>query len=63
MANAMTDHPTDTPAERLRGLEARLRRLSPSWQRPERFFETRSAIAHELHLIARDWRGERRARR
>jgi hypothetical protein len=41
-------------ADALARLAAEVCRLSPDWQRPERFFERRSDIAHELRLLARD---------
>jgi hypothetical protein len=41
-------------AARLVELARRVRRLSPDWTRPERFFERRSDIADELRHAARD---------
>jgi|YelNatPaOPRAMG01_1025707.scaffolds.fasta_scaffold171304_2 hypothetical protein len=41
------------PAERLAELARAIGRLSPDWQRPERFFEMRSELAAQARKIAR----------
>jgi len=41
------------PAKRLVELARQIGRLSPDWQRPERFFEMRSELAAEARQIAR----------
>jgi hypothetical protein len=42
-----------TPSEELAGLAQQLRRLSPSWQRPELFHETKSEIVGGILRISR----------
>lgn len=39
-------------AERLAEVARALGRLSPDWQRPERFFERRSELAAEIRRLA-----------
>ena len=48
------DRPAASPdlAARLRDLAGRIGRLLPDWQKPERFFESRSDLAGELHRLA-----------
>lgn len=43
---------TPALAERLTELANQVRRLSPDWTRPERFYERRSEIAGELRRVA-----------
>ncbi len=38
----------------LAAIAARVSRLSPDWQNPERFYEQRSQLAHELRRLAAD---------
>ena len=44
----------DPPPPSLDELIRRLQRLRPCWQEPERFFEARSELVHDLRSIARD---------
>lgn len=56
MAEARTVPPGDIAtrlADRLEDLAAQVRRLSPDWCQPERFYEKRSDIAAELAEVAR----------
>jgi hypothetical protein len=41
-------------AAQLDDLAGRIGRLSPDWQQPERFFETRSQLQHDARRMARD---------
>lgn len=41
-------------ADRLVAVADRLRRLSPSWQNPERFHEAKSELVAELRRLARE---------
>ncbi|MBW8268088.1 hypothetical protein [Caldovatus aquaticus] len=41
-----------TAAPALRALAGRVARLAPDWQRPERFYEQRSALAGALRALA-----------
>ena len=43
----------DPPPPSLDELIRRLQRLHPCWQEPERFFEARSELVHDLRWIAR----------
>jgi len=44
------------PALRALDIVEQLRRLSPHWGNPERFYEDRSEIERELRRLARDLR-------
>jgi hypothetical protein len=44
------------PALRAIDIAERLRRLSPHWGRPDKFFEDRSEIERELRRLARELR-------
>lgn len=51
---AMPAEPLDqSPAEELQAIAAELRRLSPSWQRPEIFHETKSELGARLMRLSR----------
>ena len=41
-------------AERLETLANQLRRLQPDHRRPDRYFETKNEIEHELRKLARE---------
>ena len=47
------DREPPSPAERLATLAREIGRLTPDWQQPERFFETRSELAEEARRLAR----------
>ena len=40
--------------ERLRDLARRVGRLQPDWRNPERFFENRSDLEHDLRRLAKE---------
>jgi hypothetical protein len=42
------------PAAAAYDLAQQVRRLRPDWSNPERFFENRSEIEHQLRRLARD---------
>lgn len=44
------------PSSRVLDAARRIGRLSPDWSNPERYFENRSEIEHELKRLARDMR-------
>ncbi len=43
-----------SPAQAIRDLAHDVARLSPNWRNPQRFFEDRSEIEHQLRRLARD---------
>jgi hypothetical protein len=50
----MPAEPLDqTPAEELQAIAAEVRRLSPSWQRPELFHEAKSELGARLMRLSR----------
>lgn len=46
--------PPQTIADRLAQLARRIGRLRPDWQNPERFFEERSELEHEVRQIEKE---------
>lgn len=42
------------PSDTLRDLAWEVGRLRPDWRNPQRFFENRSEIEHQLRRLARD---------
>jgi hypothetical protein len=54
----MLDAPDPTPAAELEQLAVAVRRLSPSWQNPERYHEQKSEIAGALLRLSRRLAGK-----
>ncbi|AHE55898.1 hypothetical protein [Sphingomonas sanxanigenens] len=42
------------PPDRIREIADRLGRLRPDWRNPERFFENRSDLEHDLRRLAKE---------
>ncbi|AHE57417.1 hypothetical protein [Sphingomonas sanxanigenens] len=42
------------PPHRIREIADRLRRLRPDWSNPERYFENRSDLEHDLRRLAKE---------